>query len=215
MGFFMFLPQAYMDDCLVNLLVVLVFTVHSVLIGAADVFALLLLGLNMTNLDTDNSPLVQCSLFWSFGFTSILLVYRFFQCWYWSNELKSSLNYFLSLSIFTSLCILSHCIAIRYQDNNLRFAIIAHIVCSVLFCAENYRNIKKAPQPIYLSHMSRHICDNDSSCSICPCAICLDTMNEQDIASLPCAHSFHKPCIDKWFITKTTCPMCRDIPQNV
>ena len=43
------------------------------------------------------------------------------------------------------------------------------------------------------------------------CAVCQSAYTSSDeIVTLPCTHSFHTPCIDKWFKTgKKTCPYCR------
>ena len=45
------------------------------------------------------------------------------------------------------------------------------------------------------------------------CAICLEARvqgrNLRNITTLVCNHQFHKNCIDRWTIRKTTCPVCR------
>ncbi|KAI4341673.1 hypothetical protein MLD38_026367 [Melastoma candidum] len=45
----------------------------------------------------------------------------------------------------------------------------------------------------------------------CECAVCLSEFEEGDHGrQLPnCGHSFHMACIDKWFGTNTSCPLCR------
>jgi hypothetical protein len=40
------------------------------------------------------------------------------------------------------------------------------------------------------------------------CNICLEEMKE--FVFVKCGHSFHKECIGKWLIEKTTCPCCRE-----
>ena len=41
------------------------------------------------------------------------------------------------------------------------------------------------------------------------CLICLDEFNQgQQIIMIKCGHLYHKPCIDKWFLKKKTCPLC-------
>lgn len=42
------------------------------------------------------------------------------------------------------------------------------------------------------------------------CSICLLEDNEC-FETLACNHEFHLKCINKWFKTKNTCPMCRNI----
>lgn len=39
------------------------------------------------------------------------------------------------------------------------------------------------------------------------CVICMNDMAEA--IQLPCGHSFHQDCIEKWLKTRSTCPSCR------
>ncbi|XAR72029.1 hypothetical protein NMG60_11018518 [Bertholletia excelsa] len=43
------------------------------------------------------------------------------------------------------------------------------------------------------------------------CAICISEFQEgEELRTLPeCLHSFHVPCIDMWFYSHQTCPICR------
>ncbi|CAI0626751.1 unnamed protein product [Linum tenue] len=43
------------------------------------------------------------------------------------------------------------------------------------------------------------------------CAVCLSEFEEKEAGrTLPkCAHSFHTECIDMWFHSHSTCPLCR------
>lgn len=42
------------------------------------------------------------------------------------------------------------------------------------------------------------------------CNICWDDFEDnQTTRRLPCLHSYHKDCIDKWLKTNNTCPICR------
>jgi hypothetical protein len=42
------------------------------------------------------------------------------------------------------------------------------------------------------------------------CAICLENFENEDVLRmLPCFHRFHVNCIDDWFNTGSTCPICR------
>lgn len=42
------------------------------------------------------------------------------------------------------------------------------------------------------------------------CSICLENFKWLDkVSELPCKHYFHESCIDTWFNTNCTCPICR------
>ncbi|KAL7123816.1 hypothetical protein ABFS83_14G007700 [Erythranthe nasuta] len=43
------------------------------------------------------------------------------------------------------------------------------------------------------------------------CAVCLSEFKENECLRLlpKCGHFFHLECVDKWFISGTTCPVCR------
>ena len=44
------------------------------------------------------------------------------------------------------------------------------------------------------------------------CSICLSEFSEGDICRrlpLPCSHTFHKVCIDEWFVNNSSCPLCK------
>lgn len=48
-------------------------------------------------------------------------------------------------------------------------------------------------------------------CEVTECSICLSTIVEEaTVRLLPnCKHTFHAECIDMWFNSNTTCPICR------
>ncbi|KAI1729720.1 ring finger domain-containing protein [Ditylenchus destructor] len=41
------------------------------------------------------------------------------------------------------------------------------------------------------------------------CIICTSSFKVTDVASLPCGHTFHPNCINRWISASTTCPICR------
>ena len=42
------------------------------------------------------------------------------------------------------------------------------------------------------------------------CSICFTPMMRQQSRQLPCNHTFHTRCIDRWKRTSRTCPICRE-----
>ena len=46
------------------------------------------------------------------------------------------------------------------------------------------------------------------------CSICLESFKlKEGKRVLPCAHVFHKKCVDRWFLNgRTDCPLCRVNP---
>jgi hypothetical protein len=49
------------------------------------------------------------------------------------------------------------------------------------------------------------------------CSICLNSFKiDEFVSSLPCSrrHTFHTNCLEKWFLTTVTCPLCRSDFQD-
>lgn len=42
------------------------------------------------------------------------------------------------------------------------------------------------------------------------CPICYDVIYQDNMTALPCAHLFHRPCIQTWLNENPTCPVCRN-----
>ncbi|KAI3952443.1 hypothetical protein MKX01_005310 [Papaver californicum] len=47
--------------------------------------------------------------------------------------------------------------------------------------------------------------------AVLECAVCLSEFEDEDVLrQLPtCRHAFHADCIDGWFVSQSTCPVCR------
>jgi len=51
----------------------------------------------------------------------------------------------------------------------------------------------------------REILENEQECCICR----EDIRPGDERTSLPCKHGFHTSCVNTWFSTKSSCPVCR------
>ena len=67
------------------------------------------------------------------------------------------------------------------------------------------RDVIKSLPPYKLIRETDDIIKNNNSCSIC-----LEKFEAGKYKRvLPCGHTFHKKCIDKWLKKKLICPICR------
>ena len=45
-----------------------------------------------------------------------------------------------------------------------------------------------------------------------PCSICFEEFVQRDkVTTLPCIHFFHQSCIQRWFESSSSCPICKHI----
>lgn len=58
---------------------------------------------------------------------------------------------------------------------------------------------------------------DDGSTGWLQCVICLSMIQEgEEVRQLPiCKHLFHQECIDMWFYSHYTCPLCRSVVEAV
>ena len=55
----------------------------------------------------------------------------------------------------------------------------------------------------------RNACQGGFCTQHTTCSVCLSAMSQGLTRKLPCHHTFHSGCIDRWKQTSSTCPMCR------
>ncbi|KAK7306584.1 hypothetical protein VNO77_44533 [Canavalia gladiata] len=57
--------------------------------------------------------------------------------------------------------------------------------------------------------------DQFSQGEVIECSVCLGTIVEDAITRIlpTCKHIFHVDCVDKWFGSNTTCPICRTVVE--
>lgn len=73
-------------------------------------------------------------------------------------------------------------------------------------------NIYPRPRPVSLKILQQKTSvEGYSTTRSGSCVICQNNLEKKDaIRILPCNHTFHIMCIDRWFCERNTCPTCRD-----
>ncbi|GJS22238.1 RING-H2 finger protein ATL74-like protein [Tanacetum coccineum] len=63
-----------------------------------------------------------------------------------------------------------------------------------------------------VSKISTRVLGSEVKILVTECTICLDDfVDGQNVRVLPhCRHEFHVGCIDKWFVSHSSCPNCRN-----
>lgn len=82
----------------------------------------------------------------------------------------------------------------------------------IMYCKNKASKARSDGTPCCGKHLTFVISKKDHSPDIDECNICLSMMTTKcAVTKLPCDHSFHKACIDKWAQGHNTCPCCRFI----
>lgn len=72
-------------------------------------------------------------------------------------------------------------------------------------------NIVRYHKMSVISNVVRSVVDFAIAMHEEKCSICYDQF-DGTLTTLPCSHCFHRSCIEKWFYTSATCPLCRVSP---
>jgi len=79
----------------------------------------------------------------------------------------------------------------------------------LLALEEKMGKVEKGLSTIELSTFPVHFYKKESTKGDTTCQICQSEYEDKDkLRYLPCFHSFHMDCIDKWLQKKLTCPVC-------
>ena len=74
---------------------------------------------------------------------------------------------------------------------------------SIKSISKEYINIIKNDIEIEINYISSNVNFNE-------CNICLNDDNDMNGVKLSCGHSYHKQCINDWFLINNTCPLCNE-----
>lgn len=146
--------------------------------------------------------------------------------WYHRNKYdlnsKIMLTAIISLSIVvvlvTLLQIYARCILKRQSTRRRRAAALRQL--GIVITNSHVHNINTEPpktglDPSVISSLPIFVFGTNSEMGShnnhYECSVCLSTLEDGEMArTLPnCKHTFHAECIDKWFSSQSTCPICR------
>lgn len=134
---------------------------------------------------------------------------------------KIMLTAIISLSIVvvlvTLLQIYARCILKRQSTRRRRAAALRQL--GIVITSADVHNINIEPpkaglDPSVISSLPIFVFSTNSemgSNNHHECSVCLSMLEDGEMArTLPnCKHTFHAECIDKWFSSQSTCPICR------
>lgn len=104
--------------------------------------------------------------------------------------------------------------AINYFNDSLQLNYPHYLSCNEYYensnrIFDNIKNTCDEINTIYYSLIKTNSTDQHQNNR---CSICFDELNEYayNYTKTICDHSYHEPCILKWYDTSQTCPICRD-----
>ncbi|GLJ38371.1 hypothetical protein SUGI_0781410 [Cryptomeria japonica] len=106
----------------------------------------------------------------------------------------------LSLIILLKACVNYTCN--RRSSTSTRGGVLREIPLSIRATGLDKESIDALPMFVYKSQSSKEEHE---------CAVCLSQFEESEKVRMltNCDHVFHTECIDMWFYSHTTCPLCR------
>lgn len=95
------------------------------------------------------------------------------------------------------------------------FTAVARLVVTLIIFYHSFQQTTQEEAPPKPRGASQDLIDSlpveeyDSSINETSCAVCLSDFEECDeLRRLPCNHSFHVGCVDKWLKQNKVCPLC-------
>jgi SNF2 family DNA or RNA helicase len=71
-------------------------------------------------------------------------------------------------------------------------------------------DISKNTKPKVIEEDKELVAEKEGCGNCNECCICLEKAEQKETTWLPCSHSFHTSCIQKWLKVKPECPVCRN-----
>lgn len=82
-----------------------------------------------------------------------------------------------------------------------------YVVCIHIYNKQNLKKELKIIAPTRKIKSNDPIITNHDTC-----IVCMENYHVGEFKrELPCHHIFHKKCIDKWFVEKLDCPLCKEV----
>lgn len=107
----------------------------------------------------------------------------------------------------------ARCYALRLRRRQIQRRHRSHIV----FHTDAAASINQGLEPAVLNSLPVFVYSSKTHPEMLECAVCLSEFEETETARLlpKCNHSFHIECIDMWFHSHSTCPLCRSTVEPV
>ncbi|KAL2506910.1 RING-H2 finger protein ATL2 [Abeliophyllum distichum] len=134
--------------------------------------------------------------------------------------LLSAIAVLLTVVLFiVGLHLYARCYALRLRRRQLerRRLRLHHHRSHIVFHTDTASSINQGLEPAVLNSLPVFVYSSKTHPDMLECAVCLSEFEEKESARLlpKCNHSFHIECIDMWFHSHSTCPLCRSTVESV